>query len=171
MNSKKQQHSGRSSQTAKPKAYRILTNLMPIIVAVCVTGVGYSCTTFANRNKPELDVFSAYRENVKGIVPDSERRDALIILASTLHKDLTVDMDNLREIADEIHALRADYGSTRKDIEASLQKLNKHRIQMRERSFSAREAALKLTTPEEWAQLSSQSESLMSFVKETPGLL
>ena len=129
------------------------------------------CSTTKAIEKQQRKILASYRSHVLATIPEQERADRLIELGEGLHKQILADTETLRGLADELGRLNARYDTTRSEMEDNLEAINAHRVRMRERILEVRAEAVSLTTPAEWDSLINRGKTLMSLIKENPGVL
>jgi hypothetical protein len=141
-----------------------------LLVTLCAAG---GCASQQDRllQKKQQDILESYRESMATIVDDPVRAGQLINLAEKLNLEMKADISVLLEITAEIKKLNAEYGTTRKEMQTALLKLNDQRRKMRKAILTARTEALSLTTPAEWQELMRREGTMLELIQETPGIL
>jgi Glu-tRNA(Gln) amidotransferase subunit E-like FAD-binding protein len=145
--------------------------LVILLAAILCTAGG--CATQQERllQKKQQDILESYREIVTTVVDDPVRARQLIHIGEKLNLEMKADTRVLLKTIAEIKKLNADYGTTREELQTTLQNLNDQRRNMREAILTARQEALSLTTQAEWEELMSRRGTLPELIQETPGIL
>ena len=146
------------------------------IVGCCLlaaAGVFFAagCRTPLSMEDRQKEILASYREHVSATVADEGRAAKLEDLGERVISQFRADMAELNALADRFNQLNRDYDSTREEMEEVWAAIQKQRLKIRESLLLARAEAVSLTTPEEWEQLMRREKTLMSLLRENPGVL
>jgi len=143
-----------------------------VVVSLCVILMtASSCTTTRSVEKQRRELLTSYISRVHVVVSNAEQEEQLSQIGIILYEQLTADIEVLAKLIKDFENLNRNYDTSREDLAAALEAIDKHRLRMRQTILVARMKAVSLTSTEEWDSLMSLRETLLSRMQKTPGLL